>query len=118
MKRDVRCIIRWISAARGGRSVPPRPAKGYTAPAIFEADRAATLGTWSLRILEASELHGGEVVEARIAFLAPEAPQQLLQEGARFELAEGAKVVARGIVLPQTIRVPQRMNDFELALLG
>lgn len=118
MNPDVRAIIRWVPAARGGRREPPRPATRYTAPVRFESDPTEACGTWSLRIQQSVEVHGAEVIEARIAFAVPGAPDQLLREGERFELLEGLKVVAKGVVVPETLQLPQHINEFELALLG
>ena len=118
MSSEVRAIIRWVPASRGGRNHPPTPAVGYSAPARFESDPDESRGTWSLRLLEAAELHGPEVISARLAFLAPNAPSELLVEGERFELMEGRKVVAKGVVLPASTQIPANINPFELALLG
>jgi hypothetical protein len=118
MSREMRTIIRWMPADRGGRARPPSPVAGYTAPARFESDPAAGLGSWSLRILDATDLHGDEVIEARVALLAPDAPQHLLDIGQRFELLEGRNVVAKGVVLSPTLKVPATIGEFELALLG
>jgi hypothetical protein len=63
-------------------------------------------------------LRGPEVIEARVAFLFPDAPHEMLKEGERFELREGHKVVAKGVVLPSVLQVPQTLSEFELALLG
>jgi hypothetical protein len=118
MNPRVRAIIRWVPASRGGRRQPPRPVAGYAAPARFESDAAQEQGPWSLRIAEASELRGGEAVEVRVTFVMPDAPHDLLREGERFELLEGRKVVAKGVVVSETVSVPDRLNEFELALLG
>jgi hypothetical protein len=118
MKSEVKAIIRWVPASRGGRQRPPAPAAGYTAPARFESDPGELKGVWSIRLLEASELHGAEVINARIGFVVPEAPHDLLCEGERFELMEGHKIVAKGVVLPAATQVPEQISQFELALLG
>ncbi len=118
MNDEIRAIIRWVPAQRGGRQHPPDPAIGYCTVARFEADPNCELGAWSLRIADASALHGAEVIDARIQFLSPEGPKDLLKEGERFELMEGRKVVAKGVVLPLAVRLPERISEFELALLG
>ncbi len=118
MNREVRAVIRWVPASRGGRIAPPRPAAGYATFARFENDPGEALGAWSLRIFSAVEFQEGEVIDARVGFLVDEAPHELLKEGERFEFLEGRKVVAKGVVLPEAVEAPQRISDFELALLG
>jgi hypothetical protein len=115
---QVRAILRWVPPSRGGRQRPPEPAVRYAAPARFESDPNESLGAWSLRIVEARELRGPEVIEARVAFVMPDAPVQLLVEGERFELLEGKRVVAKGVVLPPKLTAPDQITEFELALLG
>ncbi|HSI34524.1 MAG: hypothetical protein ACAI43_26885 [Phycisphaerae bacterium] len=122
MSREVRAVIRWVPTSRGGRQAPPTPAAGYTCPARFENDVDAG-GTpsgaqWSLRIVSAVELRTGEVVDARVRFLLPDAPHDLLRDGERFEMLEGRRVVAKGVVLPDAVAAPAHINEFELALLG
>jgi hypothetical protein len=63
-------------------------------------------------------IRGGKAVLVEMAFLSPDAPTEMLQPGARFELCEGPKVVAKGVVLKDTARIPTRIGDFSLALLG
>lgn len=113
-----RAIIRWIPHARGGRTQPPLESVDYAAPARFESDPQEQLGAWSLRIVQASELRGPEVIEARVCFVVPEAPHNLLRDGERFEFMEGKKVVAKGVILPSSLELPSSLNEFELALLG
>jgi hypothetical protein len=118
MNREMRAIIRWVPTSRGGRQRPPNPAAGYTAPAHFESDPLSTQGNWSVRIIASKELRGDEVIDATIRFVVPEAPQNLLSEGERFELLEGRRVVAKGVVLPAAVAAPNPITEFELALLG
>lgn len=118
MSREARAIIRWVPASRGGRQSPPETPVGYSAPARFECDPREESGAWSLKIVQSSSLRDAEVIDARIAFLAPEAPHRFLNEGERFELLEGNRVVAKGICVSDDIPVPTQINEFELALLG
>ena len=118
MNPQARAIIRWVPASRGGRKAPPPDATGFTTPVRFESDAVASRGWWSLRIIDARQLHGSEVLDARVAFVMPEAPHDLLKEGERFELLEGPRVVAKAVVLPTAIEPPDRISEFELALLG
>ena len=76
-----------------------------------------TLINRSLRILTAKKL-GEKVIDAKIGFLAVDAPANLLREHERFELMEGTRVVAKGVILPRSIRPPAKISVFEEALLG
>lgn len=118
MSHEVRAMIRWVPASRGGRQAPPESAVGYTCPPRFEDDPGYERGAWSLRIVSAVELRGREVIDARVRFVVDEAPHELLKEGARFELMEGRKVVGKGVVLPESVTVPPQIGEFEVALLG
>src|SRR5688572_11458140 len=113
MSHKARAIIRWVPASRGGRQQPPPSADGYTAPARFESDPQEQRGIWSLRIVQAKPLRGAEVIDANIQFLFPDAPHDLLREGERFELTEGRKVVAKGVVLPPSLASPSQISDFD-----
>ncbi|HEY7089549.1 MAG TPA: hypothetical protein VH518_15740 [Tepidisphaeraceae bacterium] len=53
-----------------------------------------------------------------ICFVVDEAPKELLRAGARFELREGRRTVAKGVVLPSTVVAPQQIDEFATALLG
>lgn len=118
MSHEVRAIIRWVPVSRGGRQSPPATSVGYCAPVRFESDPREEAGAWSLRITQSNPLRDSEVIDARVAFLFPDAPHRLLKEGERFELLEGRKVVAKGICVGDAISVPPQINEFELALLG
>lgn len=111
-------ILRWIPASRGGRTAPPPNAVGYTTPVRVESDPTEARGAWSVRIHEARQLRGPDVLVVRVAPVVPEAPADLLREGERFEFMEGRRVVAKGVVLPASVRIPEQIDDFELALLG
>lgn len=97
---------------------PPRNANGYSTVARFESDVAGEQGHWSVILEMAAELRGPECIRASVRFLAPNAPARLLAERERFELIEGEKNVAKGVVLPNQIEPPATVNEFEIALLG
>lgn len=114
-----RAIIRWLSAEQGGRSSPPSDARGYVCPPRFISHQAEYQGqAWTLRIVDSTPLHGPEVIDATVEFVFEEAPHHWLAEGERFELMEGWKVVARGVIVPAWVDVPEHITDFELALLA
>jgi len=118
MSLKARAVILWIPASRGGRSQVPSPMAGYTAPARFDSDPQQKLGSWSLRIFTGKKLKGNKVIDARVGFLADDAPGNLLQPRAKFQLLEGSRVVAKGVVLPPSIRPPAKITGFEEVLLG
>lgn len=115
---DATAIIRWLPESRGGRTRPPETSEGYAAPARFESDVAMAQGAWSVRLSAVSFLSGNACVRATVRFLADEAPAAFLQAGERFELLEGRRVVAKCVVIPQSISVPAAVTEFDLALLG
>jgi hypothetical protein len=116
MGTDVRAIIRWMPPDRGGRSAPPRSAVGYSTLARFESERGHE--AWSIIITHAVEIDDAGVIDARVRFLVPEAPHELLQVGERFSLREGHKVSAKAVAIPDSMPCPDHLSEFELALLG
>jgi hypothetical protein len=59
---------------------------------------------------------GGQHLYARVCFLSPEAPSELLHEGSRFQLYEGRKLVATGLVRAGDM-IPSKSDEFEKILL-
>jgi hypothetical protein len=112
-------MIRWMSAAEGGRNHPPE-GPTYSTVARFEDERDKwPREAWSLIVEPVKSFgQGGEAVLANVRFLVDEAPRELLRPGARFELCEGRRVVAKGVVLPRSVQVPAQLNEFALSLLG
>lgn len=99
--------IVWIPSEQGGRQSPP-PGPRYSSPARFEAAWDAWPDeTWSLVVDLVSRASDSPDWIAEVRFLAAEAPQVLLTDGARFDLYEGAKCVAHGTVLSAP---PQRQS--------
>jgi len=117
MSEKVQAIISWVPPEAGGRhSLHAGPR--YVTVCRFEEDPSWEHGTWSLVLDWVKTFRGGKLLLANIAFLVAEAPSNLLHAGNRFELLEGGKRVAKGIVLPASVEVPQEVSDFELALVG
>jgi hypothetical protein len=117
MNNSHRAMISWISAEDGGRMQPP-PGPKYIGVVQFEEDPSEPFGAWSLAVNFERRFSGGKVILAQVQFLVDEAPDQLLHSGSRFALFEGRKRVAKGVVLPATVQVPDEVNDFESALIG
>lgn len=111
-------IIRWIPSERGGRSAPPTGQ--YRGAARFEDSRGRPPDElWTVRLTPVKSFgEGPRATLCEIEFLSPEAGQDLLTLGARFSLCEGRQVVAKGVVLPSEVAVPQQIDEFAMALLG
>jgi len=101
-------IIRWLSAAEGGRKAGPPLAKVYMATAFFltdkeEVDRkqrdSPILATTLLSILiqKTSQINKDED-RALIGFLAPNLARPSLYKGAKILITEGPKIVANAVV--------------------
>lgn len=91
--------VTWLTPEEGGRSVPPTGPR-YSAPVRFEGQAAGAEGAnWSLVIDLQSHPPGSADWIAEVRFLVEDAPQELLRLGASFELYEGKKRVARGILV-------------------
>src|SRR4051812_398138 len=114
MSAETKAIIRWIPADRGGRSSPPLDAAGYSSPIRFETDPQFDRGAWSIRLSHVLPLRGAECILATIELLVPDAPRELMRAGERFELLEGKKTIAKGVILPQLVKIPSQLNDFEV----
>lgn len=111
-------MISWTDAGDGGRrSAPLGPT--YSTVARFEDDENWPREAWSVA-LRLIRRFGDRHVLAEVSFLADDAqaPVRLLRRGSRFELLEGQRRVAKGIVVDSSVEVPDRITDFESALLG
>jgi hypothetical protein len=102
VKKVVKARLQWLSPEEGGRKHPPAGPR-YSTVARFE-DAAARFPeiAWSFVVEFDAPISSTLEVTANVWMLAydePGAPQHLLEPGNRFELVEGAKVVARGYVL-------------------
>jgi hypothetical protein len=71
----------------------------YQAYVHFEKDESWGKQTWTLLVdLAAMPTQGAHSVEATIYFMVPEAPQHLLEAGAKFELLHGENHYTHGII--------------------
>lgn len=99
--------ITWLKPEEGGRRLPPSGPR-YSAPARFEGQTAGPEGAnWSLVVDLKSHPPGGADWIAEVRYLVADAPHELLLLGARFELYEGKKCVARGVIINS---VPEAVN--------
>ncbi|HET6249220.1 MAG TPA: hypothetical protein VFE47_16110 [Tepidisphaeraceae bacterium] len=117
MTKKQRAIISWVPTESGGRRSPFVGPK-YSTLARFEEDRQLAMGAWSLVVEFIHVFQNPRHVLAEVQFLSDEAPDQLLHDGSRFELLEGNKCTAKGIVLPSAVEVPREISAFEAALIG
>ena len=71
----------------------------YWAHVHFEEDTTWGQRTWTLLVdlKSAPDATAGHV-EATVYFMAPDAPEELLKEGARFELLCGASLYTTGVI--------------------
>jgi hypothetical protein len=92
--------IQWIKPESGGRKKPP-DGPSYSAVARFARQGSDwTKNAWSL-VLEFVSAPDAELHQlARVRFLATEGPTAWLVVGEKFELLEGPRVVATGIIIP------------------
>jgi hypothetical protein len=73
----------------------------YQAYAHFEKDETwgKGIGTWTLLVdLEKVPDANANSVEATVYFMVPEAPQHLLEVGAKFELLHGENYYTHGVI--------------------
>ena len=101
MKTWMEAQVTWIPHDKGGRQKHLPNNTKYCPIIIFP--EAKTDGAWSAEILTNSINDNNESI-IKISFLFPEAPTNLLKPGEKFELYEGAKMVASGILIREINR--------------
>ncbi len=96
MKSYVVAKVSWLSFEEGGRKkIPP---KGTRYCPIIKVNNVNLHGEWSVDFM-CTEIDQNRKCVVRLGFLSPKAPIQLLVKDTGFELFEGNKKVARGVVL-------------------
>lgn len=105
--RQCRAQVVWLTPEQGGRSSPPSGPR-FVVPCRVEGVHApgAQGANWSLVLNLVSRPPGSADWIADVQFLVDQAPHELLGDGARFELYEGKKCIARGTVLPALLPQP------------
>lgn len=101
-------ILSWLPARKGGREVVPSGDR-YVGVARFELDTEWPGRTWSLVVRPSERMSDGRFWMASIGFLSPEGPTELLRDGSRFEIYEGRRLVASGLVIGESFD----RNDIE-----
>lgn len=92
--------IVWLSFDDGGRRVPPsgeEPPIYWAVIRFADCDKVSNV-SWSVNVRKIEAFERGYKWNAMIAFRVPEAPEAKLFPGARFELLEGPRCVAKGVV--------------------
>lgn len=117
MMPRAKAFISWIPERDGGRERPP-DGPTYSTIVRFEDDPEWPSQAWSLVVEFQRVLGGGRYVEATVRFLIDQAPHEQLRQGNHFELYEGDRKVARGVILPSSVNVPDQISEFESALIG
>jgi hypothetical protein len=98
MTNQVTARIQWVSPAAGGRNDLPAGPK-YITVARFKSQGSDWINdAWSLIVDFISPINDDLSLLAKVKFLAEEGPSSWLKEGAAFELMEGNKVVASGVI--------------------
>lgn len=110
MRQKVKARIVWVPAAQGGRTKPPSGPQ-YSTVVRFEGDPDWPNEAWSIVAEWNPSTTSEEFVLAEVGFLVEEAPQHRLVPGAKFELYEGKRVVARGEVVKGMSEAPVRTAE-------
>jgi elongation factor Tu len=90
--KDVEAQITFLSTAEGGKNIPVKT--GYRPQFYYDGENWDAIETFPDR----EWVYPGETVTAYIAFLSPEHHRGKLHTGKEFQLREGLKIVATGIV--------------------
>ena len=100
MKNAVRAEITWLRPNQGGRKRLPSLSEYRSVSRFLEDPDSSRFGTWDVivRFAEPPNEHSYRSL-AWIAFRSKDAPRGLLSSGRLFDLTEGKKIVARGVVL-------------------
>ena len=95
----VKARICWLKEEAGGRQTPPSGPRYVTVVRFDKEKDKWPNEAWSLVLDFRGAPDESLCITADVRFLVPEAPVQLLHSGSTFELLEGNKVVATGVVL-------------------
>lgn len=95
MKIWMEAYVSWIPFEKGGRERRMPDNTRYCPIIVFPGKEMN--GVWSAEILTSS-VNDDDKPIIDISFLFPDAPFELLKPGAEFELYEGNKLVAKGMM--------------------
>jgi len=99
---DKKAIIEWIPKDQEGREKPPLGvgAPFYSTVVRFADEPWPPLnGSWSLVVIKNVQASTEFRWVAEVHFLVKEAPHDSLRSGRSFEIYEGNKCVARGMIM-------------------
>ncbi len=94
-------IVDWLSHDDGGRKEPPtgeEPPIYWAVTRLIGDQIEPQPNSWSLNVRMVESESDGYRWKAQVQFRVPEAPHHLLTDGVHFELLEGPKVVAAGVL--------------------
>jgi hypothetical protein len=97
--------IHWKTPGEGGRAMPPQGDGGAYAPIVRFIDAESPLPpaiAWSLVVNKIAALNQYEWI-ADVFYLVKEAPVSELRANRTFELLEGRKCVATGVLLESNV---------------
>lgn len=97
--KSVTAKLRFLPPEQGGRRSRPIGPHYSTAAEFEGVSGHSSSDTWSVIATFRDAIDEEGDVTAEIEFLSPDAPQELLTEGAHFTLMEGARTVARGEII-------------------
>lgn len=99
MNKIVEAELQWLTPAEGGQQSPPSGPK-YTTIARFESQKESWLKeAWSLVVEFVDPPDASLSHRVRVNFLSERGPESLLEPGNSFELMEGVRPVARGMII-------------------
>jgi hypothetical protein len=99
MSKSVKARITWFTPDQGGRSTLPSGLQ-YSTVGRFAAQGAEwEKNAWSLVVEFTEAPRFAPTHLAQVKFLVPEGPAELLTSGNTFDLLEGSRVVATGVIV-------------------
>ena len=97
--KKVKVLLFWLRRNEGGRVQPPHGKKYSTVIRFCSRGSDGDSSAWSV-VLELGSLNQPCLTMfAEMSFLAKQAPSDALQDGFPFEITEGDRVVAKGVVV-------------------
>ena len=103
---------------KGGRNVLPK-SKSFRCDVRFDTDVEWPSRGWTLGIrpIKFFRHKAGRFHFAEVKFLAEMPPEGFLRSGNRFQLLDGLKVIAHGMIASQEATPPRQVRQFESRLL-
>jgi hypothetical protein len=90
--------LRWLRPEEGGRQEPP-PGPSYSTVTRFDQQHDSwRKEAWSMVVEWVEKPDASMSHSVNVRFLVSAAPEKLLTTGSRFELLEGERVVAIGVI--------------------